>query len=77
MSEDGPKKTGGVDTYTYEYIVETELGSKYEKVHFVSTFSASADYVYIVNAQSKEGDWVKPGVGDVLSKCAKSLKVNE
>jgi len=77
ISEDGPVKTGGVDTYTYEYVVETELGSKYEKVHFVSRFSASAENVYIVNAQAKEVDWVKPGVGDVLAKCAKSLKVNE
>lgn len=57
--------------------METELGSKYEKVHFVSTFSASAENVYIVNAQAKEADWGQPGVGPVLAKCAKSLKVNE
>ena len=42
ISATGPTKTGGVDTYVYEYVVETELGSKYEKVHFVSTFAASA-----------------------------------
>ena len=57
VAEDGPVKTGGVDTYTYEYIVETELGSKYEKVHFVSRFSASAENVYIVNAQAKEASF--------------------
>jgi len=75
IAEEGPIKTGGVDTYTYEYVVETELGNKFEKVHFVSTFAASAENVYIVNAQAKEGDWAN--VGDILASCAKSLKVNE
>ena len=75
ISQSGPTKTGGVDTYTFEYVVETELGSKYEKVHFVSTFAASAENVYIINAQAKESDW--PRVGEVLASCAQSLTVNE
>lgn len=75
ISQSGPTKTGGVDMYTFEYVVETELGSKYEKVHFVSTFAASAENVYIINAQAKESDW--PRVGEVLASCAQSLTVNE
>ena len=54
ISATGPTKTGGVDTYVYEYVVETELGSKYEKVHFVSTFAASAGARVRERARARE-----------------------
>ncbi|EKX38750.1 hypothetical protein GUITHDRAFT_165115 [Guillardia theta CCMP2712] len=75
IKQSGPIKTGSVDKYMYEYVVDTEFAGKETKLHVVSSFAASADNVYILNAQAKDDEW--GAVGDVLRKCAASLSVNE
>lgn len=75
VSQTGPTKNAGYDLWTYEYIVETELAGKYTKVHFASSFAASAKNVYVLNTQAKEENWAQ--VGESLKQCAKSLKPAE
>jgi len=61
IGQSGPTKSPGYDLWTFEYVVETELAGKFQKVHFVSSFAASAKNVYVLNAQAKEEDWARVG----------------
>eukprot|EP00286_Rhodomonas_abbreviata_P012583 CAMPEP_0181320418 /NCGR_PEP_ID=MMETSP1101-20121128/18115_1 /TAXON_ID=46948 /ORGANISM="Rhodomonas abbreviata, Strain Caron Lab Isolate" /LENGTH=216 /DNA_ID=CAMNT_0023428125 /DNA_START=163 /DNA_END=813 /DNA_ORIENTATION=+ len=75
IAQTGPAKQAGYDLWTYEYVVETELGGKYQKLHFISAFAASQTNIYVVNAQAKEESWA--AVGPALTTCVKSLKAQE
>lgn len=75
IKSEGPVKNGGADYYTIEYVVETIIAGKKEKVHFVSGFAAGENNVYVVNAQAKEAAFA--GVGAVLREVVKSFRANE
>jgi len=74
VSEGAPTKDGGMDRFIFEYTVSTELEGKNQVMHYITTFVAAQDQVYIMNAQSKDDKWAT--VGAALRTCAESLKPN-
>lgn len=66
----------GVKYWEVEYVVRTQLGFSFDSLkslHFITTFAAAKDSVYILNSQSIDDKW--DVAAPILGKVAKSFKV--
>lgn len=66
----------GVKYYDVEYVVRTQLGFSFDtlkSLHFLTTFAATPDSLYIMNCQAADETWERDG--PILQKVSQSFSV--
>jgi len=55
-------KSLGVKYYDVEYVIRTQMGFSFDSLrslHFLTTFAATEDSLYVLNCQTKDDNWEK------------------